>query len=145
MGRKKRVTLQFVIDLFRQLSITDQNEFILQAFPPTDPDFFTRPFVLSEEEKVEQQKILAPIIKEANDSLQLLINDSIDNYKSKRNRKSSPEIVRRNVEICDLRKDRKRWSLGRLAKKFEVTTRNITLIIKAEDKWRSLASELGSE
>jgi hypothetical protein len=57
-----------------------------------------------------------------------------------RNRRSDPETIRRNVEICDLRKqDRKLWSLGRLAGKYGVTKRAISFVLEEEDKWRQLA------
>jgi hypothetical protein len=64
-------------------------------------------------------------------------------FKHKRNRKSSPDTVRRNIEICDLRKDNpKHWSHGRLAKKFDVTDRMIRSVLKQEQKWRRLAIQM---
>lgn len=58
--------------------------------------------------------------------------------------KSSPGIIRRNVEICDLRKqDARKWSQGRLAKKYHVTTRVIRKVLKDEEKWRKLAEQIG--
>ena len=69
-----------------------------------------------------------------------------ERFRKKRDRKSDPETIRRNVEICELRKqDRKRWSLARLAKRFEVTDRYIRKVIQEEAKWRSLASDLGKQ
>ena len=66
--------------------------------------------------------------------------------KEQRDRKSDPETIRRNVEICDLRQqDRKKWSLGRLAKHFGVTTRAITKVLANENKWRRLAQQLGTD
>jgi hypothetical protein len=63
-----------------------------------------------------------------------------------RNRRSSPEIIRRNVEICDRRKqDRKHWSLVRLARTYKVSKRTITKVLKEEDKWRRLALLRNSE
>jgi hypothetical protein len=57
----------------------------------------------------------------------------------RRNRKSDPEIVRRNVHICDLRKqDTKKWSLGRLAKDFDLAKSAIQKILREEPKWRRL-------
>lgn len=59
--------------------------------------------------------------------------------KKKRDRKSDPEIVRRNVEICDRRKqDRKKWSIGKLAKTYKLSHRGITLVLRDEPKWRRL-------
>jgi hypothetical protein len=67
-----------------------------------------------------------------------------DKLKAKRDRKSDPDTVRRNVQICDLRRsDKKLWSLGRLAKKFKVSIRLITKTIKEEPKWRRLAAQQG--
>lgn len=66
-------------------------------------------------------------------------------FKDRRDRKSDPEIVRRNVEICDLRRqDRKKWTLGRLARKYGVTNRAITKVIQEESKWRRLAARPGT-
>jgi hypothetical protein len=62
--------------------------------------------------------------------------------KAKRDRKSAPATVRRNVEICNLRKrDPKHWSQGQLAKKFKVSSPAIRKILKDEAKWRRLAAD----
>lgn len=62
--------------------------------------------------------------------------------KEQRDRKSDPEIVHRNVEICDHRRqDRKRWSIGKLAKTYDLSHRAITLILRDEEKWRRLAQK----
>jgi hypothetical protein len=59
--------------------------------------------------------------------------------KEHRDRKPEPSVVKRNVEICDLRKaDKKTWSQGRLAKKFDITPRRIRSILAEEEKWRRL-------
>jgi hypothetical protein len=61
----------------------------------------------------------------------------------KRNRRSSPKTILRNVELCDLRKqDRKKWTLGQLAKRYKVSTRAVTMVISEEPKWRRLEAEL---
>lgn len=66
--------------------------------------------------------------------------------KAKRDRKPDPETIRRNVEICDLRKtDKRHWSQGRLAKKYHITTRAIRSILKDETKWRKLAARMGED
>jgi hypothetical protein len=50
--------------------------------------------------------------------------------KEQRDRKSDPEIVRGNVEICDLRRqNEKKWTLGRLAKKFAMAKQSIKKIL----------------
>jgi hypothetical protein len=70
-------------------------------------------------------------------------NQKIAEYKSSRNRKSSPKTIRRNVEICDLRKqNRRKWSLTQLAKHFKTSQRSITLVLSEEAKWRNLLSDL---
>jgi hypothetical protein len=66
--------------------------------------------------------------------------------KESRDRKSDPETVSRNVEICDLRKqDSKKWSLGRLAGKYGISKRAISLILADDVKWRQLAASLQAE
>lgn len=62
-----------------------------------------------------------------------------EKLKQTRDRKSDPETIVRNVEICNLRRsNKKKWTLGRLQKKFAVTKRAITKILKDEEKWRRL-------
>jgi hypothetical protein len=69
-------------------------------------------------------------------------NKHLKEQAAKRNRKSSPEIIARNVEICDRRKqDKKHWSIGRLARAYKVSHRAITLVLQEENKWRRLAQE----
>jgi hypothetical protein len=71
---------------------------------------------------------------------------AIRQFKKERDRKSDPEIIKRNVKICDLRKEsRKVWTLGRLAKDHEMTRQSIQAILKAEKKWRRLAAELSAD
>jgi hypothetical protein len=66
-------------------------------------------------------------------------------FKAQRDRKSDPAIVRRNIEVCDLRKkDPRYWSQGRLAKKYDVTTRAIRKILAEESKWRRLKAQMGT-
>lgn len=61
-------------------------------------------------------------------------------------RRSDPQTIRRNVEICDLRKhDARKWTQGRLGKKYHVTTRAIRKILADEEKWRKLAAKLGTD
>jgi hypothetical protein len=65
--------------------------------------------------------------------------------KKSRDRKSSPETIRRNVEICDKRRsDKKKWSYGRLAKDYKMTRQAIERIVTEEEKWRRLAAELST-
>ncbi len=63
--------------------------------------------------------------------------------KTARDRKSKPETIRRNVEICDLRlKDAKTWTQGKLAKKYKLTPQGIRKILAEDTKWRQLAASL---
>ena len=65
----------------------------------------------------------------------------------KRNRKPDPKILRRNIQICNLRnKDPKKWTQGKLRKKFGLnTTDHVKKILKQETKWRQHDAELGTE
>jgi hypothetical protein len=66
-----------------------------------------------------------------------------DRLLSRRNRKSAPATVRRNIEICDLRrKDQRTWSFRRLSNKYGITYQSIQRIIRDESKWRKLGSRL---
>ena len=58
--------------------------------------------------------------------------------KEKRERKSDVKTIRRNVEICDLR--RKNWSLKKLAGRFGMKYQTVQIIVKDEAKWRKLAA-----
>jgi hypothetical protein len=62
----------------------------------------------------------------------------------KRNRQSSPENIRRNAELCKLRKDnRQLWSLEKLRRKYRFrTTRSVTKILKNSTKWEILGKTL---
>jgi len=66
--------------------------------------------------------------------------------KKKRDRANDPETIRQNVEICDLRKeDKKKWSMGQLARKFGMARQSISKILKKEENWRQLLSNLPSK
>jgi hypothetical protein len=66
-----------------------------------------------------------------------------ERVKADRDRKSDPETVRRNVEICDLRKQNPRlWTQGKLAKRYAIKPQTVRGILKEEEKWRRLAAEL---
>jgi hypothetical protein len=64
----------------------------------------------------------------------------------KRNRRSDPEIVKRNVEICNLRQENPTlWSQGKLGRKFGINPRTVRKILAEEKKWRDLMDEIGTE
>jgi len=63
--------------------------------------------------------------------------------KEDRDRKSNPKTVRRNLKICDLRKqDAGKWTLGRLAKEYGITRQTVVRILNQEAKWRRLAAKV---
>jgi hypothetical protein len=65
-----------------------------------------------------------------------------EQFKEERDRKSDPETIRRNVEICDRRKrDPKTWSYRKLAKEYDMRWQSIQRIIAEETKWRRLAGD----
>jgi hypothetical protein len=69
----------------------------------------------------------------------------IEQFKAKlgKKRTSDPATIKRNVEICDLRKqDKKYWSHGQLGLKYGMNKRSVARILKDEEKWRQLASQL---
>ena len=71
------------------------------------------------------------IIEMHGKSLALLAK--LGNESVHRNRRSSPETIRRNVEICDLRKQNpSKWSYGRLGKKVGLTKQAIKKILDEE-------------
>lgn len=54
----------------------------------------------------------------------------------RKERRSAPETVRRNIEICDRRnQDREKWTFGRLAKEYKIKRQTVLAILKEEDKW----------
>jgi hypothetical protein len=64
-------------------------------------------------------------------------------FKQQRDRKSDQENVRRNVEICALRQqDKRKWSLQKLARKYDVSVRAISKILKGEGEWRRQLANL---
>ena len=66
--------------------------------------------------------------------------------KEQRDRKSDPETIRRNVELCDLRRqDPKTWSHGMLARRFDISDRAVRFILEEETKWRALAARTPEE
>ncbi len=66
--------------------------------------------------------------------------DLVQSYvENKRNRKSTLENIKRNVEICDLRING--WSQGQIAKKYGKTDTWVRNIEKDELKWRRLLAQ----
>ncbi len=64
----------------------------------------------------------------------------------RKKKKSDPETIRRNVEICNRRKeDRKYWSHKKLAKEFDVTDGYVRRVLREEQKWRKLSENLPEE
>ncbi len=67
-----------------------------------------------------------------------LVTREKQRFKQERERKSSPTVVKRNVEICDLYKTGK-WSHERLARKYGVQRPAIQKVLKQCAKWRRLS------
>jgi hypothetical protein len=58
-----------------------------------------------------------------------------------RNRRSHPDTVRRNIEMCDRRAaDAKRWTLERLARTYAISRRAVQHILKRAGHWRALGA-----
>jgi hypothetical protein len=132
MDHQELVTPELLFHLYQFLSLNDQITFLeivqkAEGLPVPEKD--------EAEEEAIYQKILE-IIKSA-------VIEGLARYKAQRDRKSDPDTIRRNVELCDLRKqNEKLWSYRRLAKHFKITPQNVGLILKEEDKWRKLASDV---
>ncbi len=90
---------------------------------------------------------LAPaLLPKINEIISMNVDAEREKFKKKRDRKSSPETILRNVQICDLRTlDKRKWTLGRLASKYDVTRQAIERVLKKEDHWRQLSSSLNSD
>jgi hypothetical protein len=100
----------------------------------------------------EVRALLAPTDKEYGDMTEalcqrwaeqqeLVVTSIRRRDKKKRDRKSDPESVRRNIAICDLRdSDPKRWTLAMLARKYHISKRAIQLILGRAEHWRALGA-----
>jgi hypothetical protein len=62
--------------------------------------------------------------------------------KALRDRKSNPETILQNVQICDRHSQNPELTQGQLGKQFDMTPAAIRKILKEESKWRRLASRL---
>jgi len=109
--------------------------------------FFNRLFPLMAEKAIKLARLHPDFTDEqmknsVMDNTNLLVKDisaqQHARHKHHRDRKSDPENVERNVIICDLSKDKKTWTQGKLAKKYEMTPAGIRKILKEEVKWRAL-------
>jgi len=69
-----------------------------------------------------------------------ILREELAYRKRKRDRKSDPETIRRNVEICDA--FHKEGNKKKLARRFGVTDRYIRQVIKEESHWREQAKQL---
>jgi hypothetical protein len=101
------------------------------------------PSLTDEEFERQLETMVTQFVQNERDAVSELVREQI---KKSRDRKSDPETIRRNVEICDLRKQNKKtWSQEKLAKKYEVTKQYISNVLKDEEKWRKFLSELPSD
>jgi hypothetical protein len=85
----------------------------------------------------EQAKQTLSEFEEARDKL------ATAKEKQRRDRKPDPTTIRRNLEICDLRRrDPQKWSLKKLARKYKVSRERVHQILKDESEWLRLQSTI---
>lgn len=99
--------------------------------------------------EIVKEELIAKVSAQVDTFLKKLVEESAEQeremFKNKRDRKSNPETIRRNVGICNLRhSDPKKWTQGKLAKKFHITPQAIRKILGAESEWRAKASQLST-
>jgi hypothetical protein len=124
------LTATFMLMFFKKMPEADR-----MAFANRILNDYLLPLLPAERIHATMDRVVIP-------QIQKLLKDK----KAARDRPSDPETIKRNVEICDLRKqDQKKWSFGRLAKKFDVARQSIANILKEEEKWRKLHRELASK
>jgi hypothetical protein len=69
----------------------------------------------------------------------------LDKAKIERDRKSDPEIIKRNVHICDLRiSNPGKWTQGKLSKHFKISPQGIRKILSEEAEWRQKLARLST-
>ena len=149
-------TAKAVIRAFNSLSDGEKELFVkdfLKAIPPT-AEYIDKLYAAATPPEREAfleriwQHLLSHMTTEGiqtavEKSFGRQMDEILREVKEARDRRSDPETIRQNVEICDLRKeDKKKWSLGRLAKKYEMTRQSVARIIQNEEKWRKLLSNL---
>jgi hypothetical protein len=147
LGRVSTAELPFVVT--RELSPTEAGRYSQMVFEQLLWTLF--PILLREAVRLVKERPLAAD-QELVQALNERMRESMEEYdrkitaleasklKEERDRTSSTDTVKRNVEICNLRKqDRKKWTLFKLARHYGVSCRTITLVLKDEEKWRRLA------
>lgn len=152
-----------LVRAFRALPVEVRREFIKQLFDLAPPTLETLRYVFTRCSREEQERFvrfalpidaisigvggaIMPIVADvvATKSASASVS-AVADAKEARDRKSDPAIVRRNVEICDLRRlNPKKWSFTTLAKKFDLPKSSIQLIVRTEAEWREKARRLTS-
>lgn len=90
------------------------------------------------------QTVLERFSKSQEEIRQSIRETEATKLKAARDRKPDLEIAKRNIEICDLRRqDKRHWSQGRLAKKYDLDQRTIRKILKEELTWRRIVAGTG--
>ena len=118
-----------LIQMMLPLLIKHARQLVKQNPPPSDEEF---------DRELEAQ--VTKFVVTEQDAVSKLV---LERAKKERDRKSSPTTIRRNVEICNRRKqDKKRWTLGRLAKEYKITRQTVVRILNEEVKWRQRADQL---
>jgi hypothetical protein len=101
------------------------------------------PQVSTKEMEAELQKRFAESLAEA---IRHAGEVEAEKLKRKRNRKPSLEIAKRNIEICELRRQNPRkYTEKKLAEDYTVSDRHIRDILSKEDLWRSLLAKSGTK
>jgi len=96
-----------------------------------------------EHPKAEEVELARMVEKEVAEYLRDTTELVKAEVKKARDRKSNPETIKRNVEICDKRKSNSRkWTYGRLAKEYKIARQTVVRIVSEEAKWRRLAAQL---
>jgi len=100
--------------------------------------------LVKERPNAETEELFAELDSRAKNTIEEntaeIVQLELAKQKEKRDRGSRPQTVRRNVEICDLRRaDRELWSLNRLAGQYKVSVRAISKVLEDEQHWRLLA------
>lgn len=75
----------------------------------------------------------------------VIAQNETEKIKRKRDRKSDPEVVKRNAKICEQRRSNPRkWTLGQLMLEYGFSKSTIQSILRKEAKWKELMNGYGN-
>lgn len=89
-----------------------------------------------------QKDMHAKLEKFVMDTKSLAAQKEKENLETQRNRKSDPNTIKRNVDICKLKDEKPNLSLGQLGKQFNLSPSSIRDILEERSRWFSLADRL---